>query len=121
HLYPSMSAHNEQGSKAAIRKEGMLYCRCKYIRIWGPGKKKIAEEAIVFLVTEEADTGCHVNSEVLQHSWRGTTRKGGSHVEHRRDLQSNGEPNPTRQTVQSYTFGDGFCGAGGVSRGALQA
>ena len=124
HLYPTMSASHERGTRESIRREGMLYCRCKYIQVWEkqPGKKeRIVEEAIVYLTEEEADPGFQVKADVLRHAWRGATRRGGSHVERQRIDLSGAQPGPTRRTSQMYTFGDGFCGAGGVSRGALQA
>ena len=128
HLYPAFSAEDQSGTLQEIRREGILYCRCRYTRIWDSmaRKQRIVEEAITFLSKEEADPGFQATSETIRHQWRGTTRMGGSYVERQRemyiDLSSNGvQPSSRRKTVQSYTFGDGFCGAGGVSRGALQA
>ncbi|KAL1955818.1 hypothetical protein VTO42DRAFT_8057 [Malbranchea cinnamomea] len=131
YLYPAMSVQSQPGNNGAIRREGMLYCRLKYIRIWGEtaGKKqRIIEEALMFLSPEEADPGFKVGSDEIRHQWRGATRLGGSYIEHQRgqssfiDLSGNSQPPASRRrTLQMYTFGDGFCGAGGVSRGAEQA
>ncbi|PGH11794.1 hypothetical protein AJ79_04695 [Helicocarpus griseus UAMH5409] len=113
------------------RQEGTLFCRLKYIRTWiksSGRKEQMEEQAILFLSPDEADPGHSVDSEVLQFQWRGETTPGGSHV-HREtsppiiDL-SQASPTVlggTTKEINQYTFGDGFCGAGGVSQGALQA
>jgi DNA (cytosine-5)-methyltransferase 1 len=113
------------------REDGLLVCRLKYIRIWekvsGRGQKtRISEEALVFLTQDEANPGHGIAHETLRWEWRGETQLGGTFTDENRpfvyDLSST---IPTayrqRQKVQTYTFGDGFCGAGGISRGAAQA
>ncbi|WEW61471.1 methyltransferase [Emydomyces testavorans] len=97
--------------------EGLLYCRIKYLRVWNRTSRKhrVLEEALVFLTKEECDPGFAIEPVVLRQSWRGPTQPGGSYTPPLIDLTGGNE-----RRVQ-YTFGDGFCGAGGVSRGALQA
>ncbi|DAA76692.1 TPA_exp: C-5 cytosine methyltransferase DMTA [Trichophyton benhamiae CBS 112371] len=87
------------------RDDGFLFCRMKYTRVWkrrpsvsGRGTADIVEEKITFLLPEDCQSSLSVSREELRNNWRGT-------VLHKR----------------RYTFGDGFCGAGGVSRGAQQA
>ncbi|KAI2012627.1 hypothetical protein LOZ39_000563 [Ophidiomyces ophidiicola] len=100
------------------RQEGPLFCRFKYVRVWNRSdtrKPRVVEEAMVFLQGEECDSGFRVESTALRESWRGPTSLGGSYTSPFIDLTGSNE------CRLQYTFGDGFCGAGGVSRGALQA
>ncbi|EGD93318.1 hypothetical protein TESG_00865 [Trichophyton tonsurans CBS 112818] len=88
------------------RDDGFLFCRMKYTRIWkrrrpsesGRNTTDIVEEKITFLRPEDCQDYLSASREALRNNWRGP-------VPHKR----------------RYTFGDGFCGAGGVSRGAQQA
>ncbi|KAK2804896.1 hypothetical protein FQN50_006402 [Emmonsiellopsis sp. PD_5] len=111
--------------------EGRLFCRFKYIRIWTTTtsrKERITEQAIIALSSDEADAGFATHSETLRYDWRGKTRLGGSSVHQETspaviDLSQSlaTESPPTSKTVHRYSFGDGFCGAGGISCGASQA
>ncbi|KAM5475145.1 putative DNA (cytosine-5-)-methyltransferase [Microsporum audouinii] len=90
---------------AESRDDDFLFCRLKYTRTWerpqtlsGRSTPRIVEEAITFLPPEECQPSFSVPRASLRENWRGKL--------------------PTRRR---YTFGDGFCGAGGVSRGAQQA
>lgn len=94
--------HHRFATVEEQRREGLLHCRLKYIRMWGASgkKKKIVEETILFIDPEECDARFSIDRFSLRGDWRG--------------------PATTRR-MDKYTFGDGFCGAGGVSRGAYQA
>jgi DNA (cytosine-5)-methyltransferase 1 len=80
---------------------------------------------IRYLMPEEADEGFKVPLNVLRWSWRGETRAFGSidncspptviDIETGRPLALSAE------SIRQYTFGDSFCGAGGVSCGARRA
>ncbi|EGE85474.1 C-5 cytosine methyltransferase DmtA [Blastomyces dermatitidis ATCC 18188] len=139
-LYPML--HGDNGGFATEgerRREGILFCRAKYIRVWttpsastsaspSARKPRMEEQAIQFLRPHEADSGYSVDACSLRFRWRGETRLGGSYIGQEItptiiDLSTNAPTilGGTSTTVQQYTFGDGFCGAGGVSRGALQA
>ncbi|PGH12784.1 hypothetical protein AJ80_06608 [Polytolypa hystricis UAMH7299] len=121
--YANMNVHTQRGvtSEDELRREGLLFCRMKYIRVLeqGQGRRtRVVEEAILSLTAAEADAGFSVDANTLRLRWRGGTTPGGSYRGYQAgragvvDLE---------QSRQQYTFGDGFCGAGGVSRGALQA
>ncbi|KAF3490671.1 modification methylase HphIA [Arthroderma uncinatum] len=92
------------------RDDGLLFCRIKYTRKWvristtsSRGAARIVEEAITYLAPEECQTSFSVSKPFLRENWRGRPPAGSGRQPRR------------------YTFGDGFCGAGGVSRGAQQA
>ncbi|KAK2747137.1 hypothetical protein FQN57_002394 [Myotisia sp. PD_48] len=87
---------NQFQSLSECREQGYLFCRLKYIRTWN-NKNRVVEDAIEYLAPEECVDS--ISSNVLRQKWRGE----------RGDNQCH------------YTFGDGFCGGGGVSRGAAQA
>lgn len=57
----------------------------------------------------EADEGKRESDKALRFNWRGKTHRGGSY-----------KPFASGQD-QQFTFGDAFCSAGGVSRGAVMA
>ncbi|EFQ97221.1 modification methylase HphIA [Nannizzia gypsea CBS 118893] len=88
------------------RDDDFLFCRMKFIRTWersvsASGRSaaaRIVEETITFVSPEQCQPAFSVSTAVLRMNWRGVV--------------------PSRRR---YTFGDGFCGAGGVSRGAQQA
>ncbi|KAK2785686.1 hypothetical protein FQN53_007473 [Emmonsiellopsis sp. PD_33] len=111
--------------------EGHLFCRFKYIQVWTTTtsrKVRIIEQVILALSSDEADSGFATHSETLQYDWRGKTRLGGSSVHQETsaaviDLSQSlaTEVPATSKTVARYTFGDSFCGAGGISCGASQA
>ncbi|ODH45409.1 hypothetical protein ACO22_00133 [Paracoccidioides brasiliensis] len=115
------------------RREGILFCRSKYVRVWatvaGHHKRRMEEQSIQFLAPHEADAGYRIGAHTLRFRWRGKTLLGGSYVgeEVSPTVIDLSHPSTTvvlggtPMRVQRYTFGDGFCGAGGVSRGALQA
>ncbi|PGH07423.1 DNA (cytosine-5-)-methyltransferase [Blastomyces parvus] len=139
---PYRMLHGDNGGFATEterRREGILFCRAKYIRVWATvsastsastsaRKPRMEEQVIQFLRPHEADAGYSIDTDTLRFRWRGETRPGGSYVGQEItptiiDLSTNAPTilGGTSKTVRQYTFGDGFCGAGGVSRGALQA
>ncbi|KAL2811785.1 S-adenosyl-L-methionine-dependent methyltransferase [Aspergillus granulosus] len=98
-----------------------LFCRLKEIL-----NLKTGATSVEYLRYEEADTEYRVVPRLLRHSWRGETATFGSEeiprvpvvvldeIEHSEPLHPILGPKDSRK----YTFGDGFCGAGGVSCGA---
>ena len=68
------------GSDNERRREGLLFCRCRYVKIWATSRaRKPVEEAIVFLTHTEADVGFGITPEILRQQWRGETALGGSY------------------------------------------
>ena len=73
--------------------------------------------------------GFGITPEILRQQWRGETALGGSYEVRGGRPDVVGLSGPAgirtnhrsgvigRKQSQKYTFGDGFCGAGGVSRG----
>ncbi|KKZ66555.1 hypothetical protein EMCG_07669 [[Emmonsia] crescens] len=135
--YPMLLLQGDGGftTEDERRQEGILFCRSKYVRVWATAtstsarkQQRMEAQAILFLSSCEADSGYEMDAETLRFRWRGETRPGGSYVGQEIsptviDLSQNSTTilRGTSKTTQQYTFGDGFCGAGGVSRGALQA
>ncbi|KAB8237681.1 DNA cytosine methyltransferase [Aspergillus alliaceus] len=110
-----------------LAKPNDLWCRLKETLEDG-------EVSIEFVSFAEADEGYKIESTVLRRSWRGETQAFGE-AEHDRgrspvillddadslvDLTGL-ESMEERKRRRQYTFGDGFCGAGGVSCGARRA
>jgi DNA (cytosine-5)-methyltransferase 1 len=124
--YPEMS-HKTVGLSTRPS-EALLFCRLKHIKIWQAGRKQTVEEAIVSLTFAETDRGYGIEPKRLRENWRGVTIRGGSFEAPGQeqpviDITSDRTSISTPSTVnrRQYTFGDGFCGAGGVSCGAKQA
>jgi len=95
-----------------------LFCRLKET-------KKANATAVEYLSFEDADPNHRFHPRLLRQNWRGETRLFGeadNAGNYAIDLDS---PEPvidlTDSNSRRYTFGDGFCGAGGVSAGASQA
>lgn len=112
-----------------------LVCRWNYLKI-------SKNEGFLRRVTDtESDQGCSVSQFQLRQAYRGLTIKGGDSagwldLEEAFDrsermqcffvdpLGFHSDPIDTprhRRQQRRYTFGDGFCGAGGASRGAYGA
>ena len=108
------------------REEGLLYCRWKQIKI-GQGRKRVPEEAICLLSSDECDDKARgwdwsprLTQEELCARWRGPSSKGGSFLSETPVFSL--ECNRFRShRTQKYTFGDAFCGVGGASCGARMA
>jgi DNA (cytosine-5)-methyltransferase 1 len=133
HRHPEISSRTDIDSYHDRKQDlevGPLFCRWKMTVIKGL-RDNIIEEAIEHLRAEDADVkerynknGIKVNTRVEDHRsryvWRGVVNKlGGSHEVIQRIYNLESEPELSR--TSHYTFGDGFCGAGGASRGALDA
>ncbi|KAL4794419.1 S-adenosyl-L-methionine-dependent methyltransferase [Aspergillus venezuelensis] len=91
-----------------------LFCRLK---------ENIQENSVSvqYLTHDEADVGFRMKPDILRRCWRGETARLGSKEvdEPFIVLDEAGESQqPDSRLKHEYTFGDGFCGAGGVSCGA---
>ncbi|PYH87560.1 C-5 cytosine methyltransferase DmtA [Aspergillus ellipticus CBS 707.79] len=100
-----------------------IFCRLKEYSASGP-KEAASIEYISF---EEADEGFKHRPASLRHAWRGDTRPFGEGEvssialdDTVVDLTDEG-PITEQKKHRQYTFGDSFCGAGGVSCGARSA
>ncbi|KAL1970243.1 hypothetical protein VTN77DRAFT_5403 [Rasamsonia byssochlamydoides] len=101
------------------------FCRLKRLSV------SDTDVVIRYLTPEEADEGFQVPSSLLRLSWRGETRPFGSVDKPREtprevfDVETGRFLPPsidlTDENSRQYTFGDSFCGAGGVSCGARNA
>ena len=107
HFTNSCQLERGQGD---IRK---LFCRLKETR-------ESNSAAIEYLSPGDADAHRRFPPSFLRRDWRGASRpfgeadRGPSLI----DLTDSGQAN---RAIRRYTFGDGFCGAGGVSAGAQRA
>lgn len=118
--------YQPQRRAAAVTSTSKLYCRVKETKAAG---------AVQYLSPEDADEGHRFDPAAMRQDWRGPTRPFGEADEARRrrcrpvidlDLVDNTTvvdltDEPQAPSQRRYTFGDGFCGAGGVSAGASQA
>ncbi|PWY80907.1 S-adenosyl-L-methionine-dependent methyltransferase [Aspergillus sclerotioniger CBS 115572] len=82
--------------------------------------------SLEFISFDEADEGFRHDPIVLRRTWRGETRSfGAADSPLTITLEDDGVVDLTEQGIRrdrrQYTFGDGFCGAGGVSCGARSA
>lgn len=118
----------DPGRWADRGQRGLLYCRLKQTF------HSDEETSIEFLTYEEADCDHQFLPALLRQLWRGPTTAFGeadaaplslSTADCLIDLVDDGEQPPvidlTAARNNRYTFGDGFCGAGGVSCGAAKA
>ena len=78
------------------------------------------EYAIEYLTYEEADEGSRVTSATLRTQWRGRTIPFGE-AEIPATSSATSLIDLTDEGTRTYTFGDAFCGAGGLSCGAREA
>jgi C-5 cytosine-specific DNA methylase len=131
--FPAVSSRTDQDSLRDAQQDvelGPLFCRWKMTAVL---KDHVtAEEAIEHLQHEDADdktrptnfgdiANTRIEDNCLRFSWRKTvTVVGGSHVVTQEVANLDGGVVELTE-LQSYTFGDAFCGAGGASRGALDA
>ncbi|OOF91210.1 hypothetical protein ASPCADRAFT_177850 [Aspergillus carbonarius ITEM 5010] len=95
-----------------------LFCRIKEhvsLHIKDPS-------ALEFISFEEADEGFRIDPVALRRAWRGETRSFGAADSPPIILLEKEDDGVVDLTTRrQYTFGDGFCGAGGVSCGARSA
>jgi DNA (cytosine-5)-methyltransferase 1 len=133
HRHPDVSSRTDGDSYRDRDQDfevGPLFCRWKMTVIKGP-RDNIIEEVIEHLRAQDADdkerydrNGIKIHTRVederSRYVWRGVAHKaGGSHEVIQRVYNLDGEPELSK--TSHYTFGDAFCGAGGASRGALDA
>jgi DNA (cytosine-5)-methyltransferase 1 len=107
-----------------VRERGKLYCRWKFVQV--QSRLKTSSEACIRLLTFDEAQDCGKFDEFgLRENWRG-----GKHPVARGSwkkeviVAETGETMrfiPPRTSSRRYTIGDCFCGAGGISRGAVEA
>ncbi|GFF35941.1 modification methylase NgoFVII [Aspergillus udagawae] len=120
--------HFEQDLQKQIRPND-LFCRLKE-------NLDSSQSAVEYLSFQESDEGFAIDSKSLRESWRGETRPFGSEDVNSQpqsqvivldadpviDLtETEKDAARVQKKHRKYTFGDGFCGAGGVSCGASKA
>jgi len=99
-----------------------LFCRLKETL-----NLKTGATSVEYLSYEEADMEYRVDPRLLRHSWRGETAAFGTEEVPRApvvvldDIDERPDLVIDRKESRKYSFGDGFCGAGGVSCGAESA
>ena len=116
-----------------------IYDHCRLVCRWNYVKVSQNEGFLSKISENESDDGCSIPPESLRYSFRGPTTKGGdcrevSDTQTAFDLEERmrcsfidplgfyARTTLRHQRRQStYTFGDGFCGCGGASRGAYGA
>ena len=131
--FPTVSSstdHNSFRDPTQDVKNGALFCRWKRTHMIDE-KGHIVEEMIELLRPTEADdkprkskqgiiVATRISAKQQRFNWRqARTTLGGSHETNHESLDVHGQWHLSKQ--QQYTFGDSFCGAGGMSRGALDA
>ncbi|RMZ92590.1 hypothetical protein DV736_g168, partial [Chaetothyriales sp. CBS 134916] len=131
--YPLISAKQITASSNIAQNYhfGPLFCRWKRI-MYRNAKGKVISEAFSHLMFKDADGTPRKNNDGEKAfpriadcrsrcMWRGgTTRLGGSQTITRCTYNVEDDRLESDE-VQMYTYGDAFCGAGGASRGALDA
>ncbi|GKZ25063.1 hypothetical protein AbraIFM66951_000521 [Aspergillus brasiliensis] len=115
------SCHVDHDSLKNQRPHG-LFCRLKeHFRV-----KPEDPASLEYISFDEADEGYRILPRNLRKAWRGDTRPfGDGDAPCAIDLEESvidltGQ-STDKKTNRQYTFGDGFCGAGGVSCGARHA
>lgn len=131
--FPTVSSSTDHNSFQDPNQDvthGALFCRWKRTRVLN-GKAHIVEQMIELLRSNEADdkprknkqgniVATRITAQQQRFRWRqARTTLGGSHETDHESLDIHGQWHNFKQ--QQYTFGDSFCGAGGMSRGALDA
>lgn len=108
----------------------LFFARYKFIDVRESGAKKATETAIIRLTAAEADEDYKEDPECQRVAWRGDTIPHGGHEHNCIDvdnLAAKLEETHIKATTssssnpRSYSFGDAFCGCGGVSWGAPRA
>ena len=124
--WPMFSFHEEIAGRGltqiainnvAESEHGKLYCRWKFIQV--KSRLKNDDEACLTLLSrEEAIDRAGIEPSLLRKAWRGDQGPilGGSSTMPAFDVDTG-----KMTSIPSYSLGDCFCGAGGVSRGAIQA
>ena len=122
--FPQISRSSHQGRSPGL---APLYCRWKMAQV-DQNKQFVTETCIERLSYQEADPAAQIPNDVLRTQWRGESELNGSYKRNMPcgdwvdlDDQEGSGRNTNARVQQMYSFGDCFCGAGGVSRGAKQA
>lgn len=107
----------ETFDEATALKHGKLYCRWKYNQVNSRLKTDV-EACLTLLCEKEAIGRGGLEASILRKEWRGDEGpiRGGRSTKFVFDVET-GKTISLRQ----YNLGDCFCGAGGISRGAVQA
>ncbi|KPI41560.1 Modification methylase HphIA [Cyphellophora attinorum] len=132
--FPSISIREDAKAFATAQEDielGPLFCRWAYTTYVNERRQSV-EYILERLNHDNADNTVRPTSNSatakptrVRHSeiraaWRNCdTSMGGSHYEVQHSTNFDGSAQSSR--VQTYTFGDAFCGAGGTSRGAVDA
>ncbi|ETN40208.1 uncharacterized protein HMPREF1541_04484 [Cyphellophora europaea CBS 101466] len=131
--FPTVSSRDDQASFSDPTQQvehGPLFCRWVHTTVLDTRRRSI-EQIIEHLDPAGANDTIRVANDghtrqtristvEARYLWRGIdTTLGGSNTSRSRTFDLNGRA--TVEQVQSYTFGDAFCGAGGTSRGAVDA
>ena len=133
--FPALS-YRETDQESKRFSTRFIYNHCRLVCRWNYVKVSQNEGFLRKMSENESDDGYSIPQNSLRYSFRGHTRKGGdcrefSDTEAAFDLQErmrcfvidplgfHARPIAGQRRCQSrYTFGDGFCGCGGASRGA---
>lgn len=98
-----------------IEDHGRLYCRWKYIELQSYAKSNL-DRSLRLLNPDEAHDIGRLESKEIRKLWGASRQAQRSHTREVLNVETE-EVEQQRQ----YTMGDCFCGAGGVSRAAIQA
>ena len=113
--YPNVSRETSPNGRRRY------FCRRRFIQI-NLRRDQVDERVYENLRPDQADEQATFSESALRYHWRGATTLGGSESVVEPDTVTLDELDPAQNTIsQRYTFGDVFCGGGGVSRGAQQA
>ena len=136
--FPTLSYRESDPTGKNFNKK-FIYDHCRLVCRWNYVKISQNEGFLRKMNENESDDGFSISQDSLRYSFRGHTRKGGDcreipDTEEAFDLGERmrcffidplgfyARPNTRNRRYQSrYTFGDGFCGCGGASRGAYGA
>ncbi len=133
HSFPDISSRTDRDSFLDPLQDvelGPLFCRWKMTVVTGP-KNRIVEESIEHLRFQDADDkvrctnlGQEAYTRIAdmrsRFNWRKTPNMTGGSQKLAPLVVDLDNETKTAES-QAYTFGDAFCGAGGTSRGALDA
>lgn len=104
-------------NRATDEDNGELYCRWKYTQV-NSRLKTNAEASLTLLKEDEAQGHGRLEGYKVRKMWR----EGKEQASVGRATMLGSDVNTRRKgSSRQYTLGDSFCGAGGISRGALQA
>lgn len=138
--FPSVSSREDDAAYANSKQDvdsGPLFCRWVFTTLVDERKKPV-EDILERLSLQQLDDefgpstssrqtkdggkrSVRINGTQLRKEWRKcNTRLGGSHDRRETVAGLDDGANQTNVT-SSYTFGDAFCGAGGTSRGGVDA